>query len=158
MIETWEKIVDPNFLNADMIGPVGTSIAVTIADIDYRDMIDPRTKAKQTRPCLIFEERKPLVLNKTNSKTLMKIFGSDDPANCKDKTILLYVTETSVGGKQTTCVRIKEFSDSKCEGCGNVIKPAAGKTVAQLVEISKRNCGKALCLECMKKEKEKQNG
>ena len=37
MIETWEKIIDPNFINAELIGPVGAERIVTIKDIDFEN-------------------------------------------------------------------------------------------------------------------------
>ena len=42
--------------------------------------------------------------------------------------------------------------------CGALIKPAAGRTIEELAEISKRNTGRVLCVSCMKKAKEEQNG
>ena len=159
MLDTWEKILDPNFINAELIGPVGSERTVTIKDIDFAEVFNQKTNGKDTKQTLFLEECKPMVLNKTNTKTLIKIFGSSDPKNCIGKKITLYVAPVKVAGKATTGIRIKEFVEAtvKCEDCGNVIKPASTKTVAELVEISKRNCGRALCLDCMKKEKEKNN-
>ena len=160
MIDTWEKVIDPNFINAELIGSEGTEKVVTIKDIDFAECFDEKTKSKIMKQTLFLEECKPMVLNKTNAKTLKKLFSpdSDDPKLCVGHKITLYVISLKVGGKQTTGIRIKEYSEMKCEGCGKAILPAAGKTVAEMVEISTRNCGKALCLECMKKEKEKENG
>lgn len=157
MIETWEKVIDPNFINAELIGEVGAERVVTIKDIDYRECFEQKTNSKVQKVSLIFEECKPMVLNKTNSKTLMKLFGSTTPADCVNKKITLYVAAVKVAGKQTTGIRIKEYSETLCEECKKPIKPMAGKSVAELVEISNRNCKRTLCVECMKKEKEKEN-
>jgi hypothetical protein len=154
MIETWEKILDPNFINAELIGPAGSERAVTIKDIDFKEAYDMKTNSKSMKQTLFLEECKPMVLNKTNRKTLIKLFGAEDPRACVGKRIMLYVIDTKVGGKATTGIRIKEYTEEKCEACGNPIKPAAGKTVAQLIEIAKRNTGRKLCLSCMKKAKE----
>lgn len=158
MIESWEKIIDPNFINAELLGSVGSEKVVTITNIDYAECFDEKTKSKIQKQALFFEECKPMVLNKTNAKTLKKLFSPDDdnPRSCVGRKIILYVVSLKVGGKQTTGIRIKEFSETKCADCNNVILPAAGKTVAELIEISTRNCGKALCLACMKKVKEEQ--
>lgn len=154
MIETWEKILDPNFINADLIGPAGSERTVTIKDIDFKEAYDNKTNTKAMKQSLFLEECKPMILNKTNRKTLIKLFGAEDPRACVGKKIVLYVIDTKVGGKATTGIRIKEYTEEKCEVCGNPIKPAAGKTVAQLIEIAKRNTGRQLCLNCMKKAKE----
>lgn len=42
-----------------------------------------------------------------------------------------------------------------CENCGSPISPACSKSSKELAEISRRNTGKALCLPCQRKEKQK---
>jgi hypothetical protein len=157
MIESWTKIIDPNFINAELIGAEGAEKVVTITDIDFAECYDEQTKKKVQKESIFFQECKPLVLNKTNAKTLKKIFSpnSDDPKDCIGHQVILKVEKVKAFGKVVDAIRIKEYSETKCEGCGNVILPGAGKSVAELVEISKRNCGKALCIACMKKEKER---
>ena len=153
MIDTWEKIIDPNFISAEIIGDVGAERVVTITDIDFREAFDQKRNSKEQKQSLILKECKPMILNKTNAKMLRKLFG-EDPRSCVGKKIVLYVTEVKVGGKPTTGIRIKEYSEVKCEACGNTILPIRGRGVDALVEISKRNTGKVLCLACMKKVKE----
>lgn len=160
MIESWEKIIDPNFINAELIGEVGREIVVTIKDIDFMECYDQWSKTKLQKQAVCFEECKPLILNKTNAKMLKKLFSpnDDDPKLCVGHKIILYVVACKVGGQETTGIRIKEYSEEKCADCGKAILPKAGKSVAELIEISKRNCGKQLCLACMQKAaKEKEN-
>ena len=162
MIESWEKIIDPNFINAELIGEVGAEKVVTIKDIDFMECFDSRSNSKISKQAVAFEECKPMILNKTNAKMLKKLFSpnDDDPKLCIGHKVVLYVVSVKVGGKQTTGIRIKEYSEEKCADCGKAILPAAGKSVAELIEISKRNCGRQLCLTCMQKvaEEEKNNG
>lgn len=155
MVESWEKIIDPNFINAELLGEVGAEKVVTIKDIDFAECFDQKSNSKIKKQTVFFEECKPMVLNKTNAKTLKKLFSpnDDDPSKCVGHKVIIYVVSCKVGGKQTTGIRIKEFSEEKCEDCGAVILPKAGKTVEQLIEISKRNTKKQLCLDCMRKFK-----
>lgn len=157
MIDTWEKVLDPNFINAELIGTVGTEKVVTIKDIDFREAFDSRTNSKSMKQSLIFEECKPMILNKTNTKTLMKLFSTDNPtpADCVGKKITLYVAAVKVAGKQTTGIRIKEYSEIKCENCGKPIVGYSGKSARELADISKRVLGKELCLDCQRAEKKK---
>ena len=155
MIDTWEKILDPNFINAELIGPAGAERIVTIKDIDFMEAYDMKTNSKTMKQSLILEECKPMILNKTNRKALIHIFGAENPRHCIGKKVVLYVIDTKVGGKPTTGIRIKEYTEQKCDLCKGVIMPAAGHTVDQMVEISRKNTGKCLCLKCMKKEKER---
>lgn len=161
MLDSWEKIIDPNFINAELIGAVGTEKVVTITDIDYAECFDDKTKSKIQKQSLFFKECKPLVLNKTNAKTLKKLFSpnDDDPRHCIGKKIVLYVVSVKVAGKTTTGIRIKEYSETKCPECGNNIVPYAGKTITEIIEISTRNFGSCMCGECMnKKAKEQKDG
>ena len=163
MLDSWEKIIDPNFISSELIGTTGAEKIVTITDIDFAECYDEQTKQKVKKQTVFFQECKPLVLNKTNAKTLKKLFSpnSDNPADAIGHKVTLRVESVKAFGKITDAIRIKEFSETKCEGCGKPIMPASGKSVAQLVEISQRNCeGKTLCIACMKKfkeEKEKAN-
>ena len=154
MIETWEKIIDPNFINAELIGPVGAERVVTIKDIDWAEAFNQKTNGKEQKQSLFFEECKPLILNKTNSKKLKELFDpyGTDPRKCVGQQVTLYVVSCKVGGKNTTGIRIKEASSERCADCGQLIKATSTKTVAELVDISMRNCGRKLCLTCMQKE------
>ena len=160
-LSSWEKIIDPNFINAELIGEVGAEKVVTIKDIDMSECYDEQTKAKVQKQTVFFEECKPMVLNKTNAKALKRLFSpnSDNPADAFGHCVILKVEEVKAFGKKTTGIRIKEFSEEKCPVCGKVILPYAGKSVQEIKEISERNLGQVMCGECMKnKAKEKNNG
>lgn len=159
MLPSWEKVIDPNFINSELIGTTGAEKVVTIKDIDYAECYDDQTKKKVQKQTVFFEECKPLVLNKTNAKALKKLFSpnSDNPSDCVGHKVILKVESIKAFGKMQDAIRIKEFSEIKCEECGSVILPVSGKSVAELVDISKRNCNKVLCVACMRKAKEKKD-
>ena len=160
MLDSWLKIIDPNFLSSENLGSVGTEMVVTIKDIDFAECYDEATKQKVKKQSVFFEETKPLILNKVNSKTLKKLFSpnDDNPANAIGKKVTLKVESVKAFGKMVDAIRIKEYTEQKCEECGAVLKPASGKTVAELIEISKRNTNKILCVKCMQEYKKKQEG
>ena len=151
-LPSWEKIIDPNFINAELIGDIGAERVVTIKDIDMAECYDEGTKAKVQKQTVFFEECKPMVLNKTNAKTLKRLFSpnSDTPSDAFGHRVILKVEEVKAFGEKTTGIRIKEFSEEKCPVCGKVILPYAGKSVAEIKEISKRNLGQVMCGECMR--------
>lgn len=159
MIDTWEKIIDPNFINAELIGPVGSERVVTIKDIDYAEAFNQKTNGKEMKQSLFFEECKPMILNKTNAKKIRELFDPEgkDPRKCVGQQITLYVVSCKVGKNTTTGIRIKEASQERCADCGQLIRATSTKSVAELVEISTRNTGRKLCLACMQKEARKQN-
>ena len=153
MLNSWEKIIDPNFISAELIGTEGAEKVVTIKDIDFAECYDEQTKRKVSKQTVFFEECKPMVLNKTNAKALKKLFSpnSDNPADAIGHKVILKVEKIKAFGKVVEAIRVKEYSEEKCSDCGKAIMPAAGKSVAELIEISKRNCGRQLCLSCMQK-------
>ena len=159
MIETWEKVLDPNFINAELIGDIGAERIVTIKDIDFKEAYDQKSNSKAMKQTLFFEECKPMVLTKTNAKTLIKLFGTDgsSPQACAGRKIVLYVAAVKVAGKAATGIRIREYVEAECDDCGEILKPISSKSVSELVEISRRNTGRTLCLKCMQKEKEKRD-
>ena len=159
MIDSWIKIVDPNFINAELIGTTGAEMVVTIKDINFAECYDEGSKQKTMKQSVFFEECKPLVLNKTNAKTLKKLFSpnSDNPADAVGHKVILKVEKVKAFGKTVDAIRIKEYSETKCADCGKVILPWAGHSVAEIIEMGQKNCGRALCVDCMKKEKEKQD-
>ena len=97
-----------------------------------------------------------ILLRLQTGQMLKKLFSpnSDSPSDSVGRKVRLTVESIKAFGKMTDAIRIKEYSETKCESCGNVILPMSGKSVDELVEISKRNCNKILCVACMKKYKE----
>lgn len=159
MLDSWIKVVDPNFINAELIGTTGAEMVVTIKDIDFAECYDEGTKQKVMKQSVFFEETLPLVLNKTNAKTLKKLFSpnSDNPADAVGHKVILKVEKVKAFGKTVDAIRIREYSETKCADCGKPITPWAGHFVAEIIDMGMKNCGRALCVDCMKAEKEKQD-
>lgn len=164
-LESFIEILDPNFINSDLIGEIGTEKVVTIKGFEQAEYYDSKMGKKSSGAACLFEECLPLLLNATNTKTLKHLFSpnSDNTENAIGHKVILYVTQThkpgGTRGEMTNCIRIKEFSEEKCPVCGKIILPYAGKSVAEIKEISQRNLGEIMCGECMKnKAKEKENG
>lgn len=156
-IKSFIEILDPNFINSELIGELGSEKVVTIKCFEQASFYDSKAGRTATGAAVYFEECLPLLLNSTNTKMLKKLFSpnSDDTSNAIGHKVILYVTQThkpgGSRGEMTNCIRIKEYSEEKCSDCGQAILPKAGKTVAELIDISKRNCGRQLCLSCMQK-------
>lgn len=159
MINSWNKIIDNNFANAEMIGTEGAEKIVTIKDIDFAECYDERQQQKVKKQTVFFNEEKPLVLNKTNARTLKKLFSpnSDNPADAVGHKVILKVEKVKAFGKTVDAIRIREYSETKCADCGNPILPWAGHSVAEIIEMGQKNCNRALCVDCMKKAKEAQD-
>lgn len=155
-LESFIEILDPNFINSSLIGDVGSEKVVTIKGFEEAEYFNSKANKNVHGAAVYFEECLPLILNATNTKTLKRLFSpnSDDTSKCIGHKVTLFVTTTHKpgGGRDevVNCIRIKEFSEEKCPVCGKVILPYAGKSVQEIMEISKRNLGSVMCGECMK--------
>lgn len=159
---------DADYLGAiDFIGD--TEPVLTINQL-YNTEITLQ-KGKEKKKIITFKEEKvpginevrPLVLNRTNWKTLKKLFGDMTAATLSGKKIQLYLQSgVRIPGTNETGngIRIrnkipdgKAYEAPKCERCGKPIAGTTSFTAEQLVAASKQKYGKKLCVECGKKAK-----
>lgn len=134
---------------------------LTIKSIGEEEMYDAETGGNKKGLVLHFEERDlPMVLNVTNAETIADVTGTDKLAEWIGRKIIVGTSKIKAFGKVHDAIRVRSTKPDetvyKCEDCGQTIKAAAGKQPSELVEIAKRNTGRALCLDCMKKVKEEQ--
>lgn len=132
---------------------------LTIKSIGEEEMYDAETGGKKKGLVCHFEEKDlPMVLNVTNCDTIAEVVGSDKLADWIGRKIIIGTSKIKAFGKMHDAIRVRntkpDETEYKCEDCGATIKAAAGKQPSELVEIAKRNTGRALCLDCMKKAKE----
>lgn len=100
-------------------------LVVTINDAQFEEFPDPKTKRPDSKPVLHFEgDIKPLVLNKTNYKTISQLLGSDDTDDWTGKKIALYATEVESFGEVTLGIRVRLKAPAKA-------KAASAKTDSQ---------------------------
>ena len=136
---------------------------LTIERIGEEEMYDAETGGKKKGLVVHFADKDlPMVLNVTNAEAIAEVTGSDRIADWIGKRIIVGTTRIKAFGKMHDAIRVRTTKpDDKtyiCDDCGSEIKSAAGKQPSELAEISKRNTGRVLCVSCMKKAKEEQNG
>lgn len=130
------------------------------------------SQGKQKKKVITFVEEsvpginevRPLVLNRTNWKTLKKLFGEMTAATLKGKKIQLYLQSgvRNPGTKEIgSGIRIRDkiptagakYVAPKCEECGLDITGLESFTPEQIAATNKKRYGKCLCVECGKKRK-----
>ena len=81
------------------------------------DRVELKEIAPETQKLVVFfrDERKGLVLNEVNSKTIAKNTGESDTDNWKGYKITLYSTSIKVKGEPMPCIRIKFLVNSFSE-------------------------------------------
>lgn len=160
----WKKLTNPDYLGAYAFMP-GEVKAVTIKVVGT-EVVQNQTGNKEECIVARFEEDvKPLILNKTNCKTIAKLYGTDYIEEWSGKRIQLQVKKVSAFGDVVDAVRVMSVmpgDDLICEECHKIIKPAAGKSAKEIAEMAQKHVGKALCLECQKvianSKEDKNNG
>jgi hypothetical protein len=85
----------------------GKDVALTIAKVEKATL---RTNDKKTKDAFLIHfdrARKPLVLNKTNARTIAQLHGTQ-AEKWVGKRVALYPTTCDAFGQTTTCIRIRD--------------------------------------------------
>lgn len=110
---------------------------------------------------------KPMIVNRTNAKTITKVTGSPYIEDWHGKQITLYVDTTRLGSDIVECLRIRPYAPKQtkqtatahteliCEGCGKPIQAQFGMTPQQIADSTKHKYGRQLCGLCASAEKDK---
>ena len=164
----WKKLTDPNYLGSWDL-PNG-SITVTIKRVEQKQIFN-QTKQKE-EACVIAEFSdpgiKPMVLNKTNCKTVQKLTGSPFIEAWAGHRIEIKVEKVKAFGEVVDALRVSKIAPpaakpqqqpqtqpepQKCENCGEIVTEFGGYSAQQVAESTKAKYGRAMCAECAKKAK-----
>ena len=152
----WKKLVNPNYLGAYSIED-GKDLILKIKAVRVEDIIGEAGRKDQGMVAHFHDSPKPMILNKTNAKTVQKVVGSPYIEDWADHSIALYATTTRFGGDTVECLRIRPFAPKQtgteqiaCSECGAFITAYGKMTPAQLAEHTRKKYGKALCSDCAK--------
>ena len=84
----------------------GRDVTLTITRV-VAEMIEGENNRKDKRPILYFEEaKKPFVLNKTNAKVLIKLYGADH-TKWPGRRLTIFPTTTKMAGETVECIRVR---------------------------------------------------
>lgn len=103
----WKLLFPSEYVGAWDLG--GEDRVVTITHIEMEDLVTMSGKKRKTeaKPTLTFDgKQKRLVLNKTNAKTIAKMYG-DDTKKWIGKKITIYATTCEAFGETVECIRIR---------------------------------------------------
>lgn len=156
----WKKLENPDYLGSYALQP-GQDLTLQIKSVGQEDVYNVNNNKKETCTVAHFTDKgvKPMILNVTNCKTIAKIYDSPYIEDWIGKYITVYSAKVKAFGETVEALRIRPKVPSMkkifCADCGKEIIASAGKNPEELAEISKRNCGRELCLECMKRVKKR---
>lgn len=101
----WKKLVNPEYIGAYSLED-GKDLTVSIEKV-IREMVTGDGGKKEECTVAYLVGQKPLILNRTNSKTITKIYNSPYIEDWAGKKITLYATTTRVAGETVECLRIR---------------------------------------------------
>lgn len=154
----WKNLANYDYLGAYSLEGIATEVVLTIKSIK-KERVTANGGASEDCIVAYFEETradgvevKPMVLNKTNCKTIEKIYNTGDVEEWLGKKITIFATTTKFARDVVPCLRIRpEIPVEKiyvCTVCGTQI-------TKQTHDASIAKYGIALCSkECLEKSKE----
>lgn len=151
---------NPNYLGSwDLEDVPENEITLTIAGIREESVVGAEGRKESCAVCYFSEPNyKPMILNLTNKKRLIKLYKTNDSEKLKGKRITITSEPVRAFGGMFDALRIKPIVPpvakedfAICEECGEPIKPTSSMTSKQLAAYSKKKVGKALCASCAKK-------
>ena len=157
----WKSLTNPNYLGGYSI-PEGQDIIVTIDYVKREQVIGANGKKEFEVVAHLKNGVLPFILNKTNMKTIQKLYGSPYIEDWGGRAIQVYFdpkvkfgSETVGGLRIRPNVPKQDKLPTVCADCGKPIAPTDKFTAAQLAEIAYQKYGKPLCLACGQAEKAK---
>ena len=158
----WKKLENPDYLGAYALQP-GQDLIVQIRTVGQEEVYNPTNNKKEVCTVAHFTDKsiKPMILNVTNCKTISKIYNTPYIEDWAGKYISVYIAKVKAFGETVEALRIRNRMPTAdkiyCEDCKKEIVGVSGKTAKEISAIAVKNCGRKLCVGCMKREKEKMN-
>lgn len=106
----WKKEYSYDYIGAYSLPTDGSDLILTIKDTKTEKVIGGDGK-KQDCFVVYFAEKdsKPMILNRTNAKTIQKVYGTPYIEDWVGKKIQLYATSVNAFGTVTDALRIRDF-------------------------------------------------
>ena len=159
----WKKQMNPDYLGAYALNP-GEDIIVTIKNVSEGDVIGTSGKSER-KQIIYFEDEgvKPMVLNRTNAKTISKLYRTPYIEQWRGKKIQIYIEHNiKAFGEIVDGIRVRPYLPKEdkpiCSVCGKEIQPFKGRSPQALAAYTLQNYGKVLCSECASNEAKKTEG
>lgn len=156
----WKKLTNPDFLGAYEVLTRGHDLILTIKSIGNEMITGSDGKKEECVVAHFYEPEKPMIMNKTNLKTIDKeLKYGPFIEDWTGKRIQLYAAQVKAFGELTDALRIRpnvpkeQKQDIICEECGEKVQPVGQYSAAQIAQANKRRYGMILCAQCSGKRK-----
>lgn len=151
----WKKLTNPNYLGAYAFDE-GKDMILTVASVGNELVTGDGGRKEECTVCHFVENVKPLILNKTNLKSIQKALGTPYIEEWAGHKIQIYVDPKVKFGKEITGgLRVRNYAPSTqkiiCQSCGGEIQPRGKSTAEQIATYTAQKYGQALCAACATK-------
>lgn len=151
----WKKLTNPNYLGAYAFDE-GKDMILTVASVGNELVTGDGGRKEECTVCHFVENVKPLILNKTNMKSIQKALGTPYIEEWAGHKIQIYVDPKVKFGKEITGgLRVRNYAPSTqkiiCQSCGGKIQPHGKSTAEQIATYTAQKYGQALCAACATK-------
>jgi len=102
----WKQLVNPDYLGAYSL-PDGNDMTIKIKQV-VREIVKGLNGKSEECTVAHIEGNKPLILNRTNCKTIAKLYGSPFIEDWAGKSIKIYAAVTKLKGDDVECLRIRD--------------------------------------------------
>lgn len=166
MATHWKKLTNPNYLGSYAFNP-GEEKTETIKAVRQESVTGSDGGKDECVVAYFKSDCKPLILNKTNCKVIEKLTGSPYIEDWANQTITMRVQKVKAFGDIVDAVRVKPEKKGarkqtepeavvKCADCGKTITAIGEYTAQQVAQMNMNRFGRAICGECSRKLREKQ--
>lgn len=101
----WKQLINLDYIGAYSLD--GKDLTVKITSVGQEQVTGDKGKKEM---CMVahLEGQKPFIINRTNAKTITKIYNTPYLEDWVGKYITLFPTTTSVGGEVVECLRVRQ--------------------------------------------------
>lgn len=149
----WKKLTNPLYLGAYSIED-GQDLILTISTVRVEKVVGPDGKTEECTVAHFTDspDKKPMILNSTNCKTIAKLLGTPYIEEWSGKAIQVGIERVKAFGDVVEALRVRKFlpntASEICEACGTKILPANGMNSKQLAAYTAKKYGAKLCVKC----------
>lgn len=129
----WKKLVNPKYIGAYC---VENDITVTITAV-VRETVKGENGKEEECTVAYLQDQKPFILNRTNCKTITKIYNTPYIEDWAGKDITIYPTTTRVAGETVECLRIRPTKPEQIDVTEQIKQLEACTTLAELAAAFK---------------------
>lgn len=155
----WKKLTNPDYLGAYSIED-GRDLILTVRRVVQEPVMGADGKKEDCIVCYWVEPQKPMILNATNCKTIVKLLGTPFIEDWAGHRLQIGTEKVKAFGDVVDALRVRKKLPAApeppipCADCGQPIAPAYNMSAAQLAAYTEKQYGRKLCAACAKKAKE----